>query len=513
MSNSASEENEEEQAFHPPSAHHPSAPSHESFDISTTVDPSYVIALIRKLLPSDIKDGEHDIRSGLICEQPKAEGRKEDAVDLPENGGEAEAMESSENYGKLDRPQHRSDDHNQGGSAREETWEECGCILWDLAASEDHAQFMVENLILEVLLANLVVSQSSRITEISLGIIGNLACHEMSRKKIASTNGLVGVVVEQLLLDDVPCLCEACRVLTLCLQGGEGVIWAEALQAEPILSRILWIAENALNPQLIEKSVGLLLAVLESQQEVAALLLPPLLKLDLSSLLIKLLAFEMSKLQGDRIPERYPVLDLILRTIEALSTIDDCSQGICLNRELLQLVKELIKLPDKFEVASSCVTAAVLIANILTDANHLASELSQDLNFLQGLFDVFPFASDDTEAQSAIWSVISRLLTLVQESEMSTSIFRHLVSILASKLDLIEDDLLARPFDYGEHKTNETPSTKIDARSIAMKRISDILRQWKFSDDRVKSTSSMEDYYINEEDVDKLLHCCCKASR
>ncbi|KAL0436351.1 UNVERIFIED_CONTAM: protein saal1 [Sesamum radiatum] len=511
MSNSLSQENEEEQAFQPPPAHHPSAPPHESFDISTTVDPSYVIALIRKLLPSDIKDGEHAVPTGLICEEPKAEGRKEGAVGLPENGGEAEAMESSENYGKLDQPQPRSDDHSQGGSTREEIWEECGCILWDLAASEDHAQFMVENLILEVLLANLVVSQSARITEISLGIIGNLACHEMSRKKITSTNGLVGVVVEQLLLDDVPCLCEACR--------GEGVIWAEALQAEPILSRILWITENALNPQLIEKlfvffpECRFTLGCFRKSTGSSSFTSSTFLEDGSFKSSDQTLGFRDEQLQGDRIPERYPVLDLILRAIEALSTMDDYSQEICLNRELLQLVKELIKLPDKFEVASSCVTAAVLIANILTDAKDVAFELSQDLNFLQGLLDVFPFASDDTEARSAIWSVMSRLLMLVQESEMSPSIFHHLVSILTSKLDQIEDDLLARPLDYGEYKTVDTPGRKMDAKFIAMKRISDILTRWKFLDDRVKSTSSMEDYYINEEDVDKLLHCCCNTSR
>ncbi|GFP95377.1 protein saal1 [Phtheirospermum japonicum] len=231
---------------------------------------------------------------------------------------------------------------------------------------------LVQNLILDVLLANLVVSQSSRITEISLGIIGNLACFEMPRKQIASKNGLVRAIVEQLLLDDIPSLGEACRLLTLCLQGSEGVIWAEALKAEQIISRILWIAENALNPQLLEKIVGLLLAVLESQPEVAAILIPPMLDLDLSSLLIKLLAFEMSTLKGERIPERYTVLDSVLRAIEALTTMDDYSQEICLNKELMQLVKELIELPDKFEVASSCVTAAVLIANILTDANRFS---------------------------------------------------------------------------------------------------------------------------------------------
>ncbi|XP_047968225.1 protein saal1 isoform X2 [Salvia hispanica] len=511
MSNSASEEHdhgdgvEELGELREPPYQNPSAPPHESFDVSTTVDPSYVISLIRRLLPSDV--------NGLVREEPAAEGVIEDATNLPENGGEAEAMESSENHDKLEGRELSNGYKDEGGTVGERTWEECGCILWDLAASEDHAQFMVQNLILEVLLASLAVSPSSRITEISLGIIGNLACHETARKCIASVNGMVGAIVEQLLIDDVPCLCEACRVLSLCLQGGEGIIWAEALQPEHILSRILWIAENALNPQLIERSVGLLMAILESQQEVATILVPPLLKLGLSSLLIKLLAFEMTKLKEDRTPERYSVLDLILRTIEELSTMDNCSEEICENKELLQLARELIDLPDKFEVASSCVTAAVLIANILTDATHFTSDLSQDLNFLKGLFDVFPFASEDTEAQTAIWSIISRILTVLQEREMTPAILNFLVSILASKLDLIEDELLAHPSDHEEQSTSDTSGAKLDARLVSMKRTFDILTYWKSSDDSIKNTSFAEGCCIKEEDVDKLLDLCRKASR
>ncbi|GFP95376.1 hypothetical protein PHJA_001681900 [Phtheirospermum japonicum] len=99
-----------------------------SFDISTTVDPGYVISLIRRLLPSDVQDGEHAVESGSIHDEPKAESRK------------AEAMESSGNNGELNGPEIRNDDRNR---AVEKTWEECGCVLWDLAASEDHAQFMV----------------------------------------------------------------------------------------------------------------------------------------------------------------------------------------------------------------------------------------------------------------------------------------------------------------------------------------------------------------------------------
>lgn len=49
--------------------------------------------------------------------------------------------------------------------------------------------------------------------EISLGIIGNLACHEVSRKQIASVKGLVEIIVDQLFVDDTPCLCEEFRYL------------------------------------------------------------------------------------------------------------------------------------------------------------------------------------------------------------------------------------------------------------------------------------------------------------
>lgn len=67
-----------------------------------------------------------------------------------------------------------------------------------------------------------------------------------------------------------------------------------------------------------------MLAVLESQQEVAAILIPPLLKLRLSSLLIKLLAFEMCKLKEDRTPERYsrfPSNYLILEFVGAIHSV------------------------------------------------------------------------------------------------------------------------------------------------------------------------------------------------
>uniref|UniRef100_A0A5B7BF14 Protein saal1 n=1 Tax=Davidia involucrata TaxID=16924 RepID=A0A5B7BF14_DAVIN len=506
-------------------AHHPTAPSDELFDVSTTVDPSYIISLIRKLLPPDVRNSNNSHGGDAhyaSTQGSKADGMEESVVSLAQNGVlngpniGIEAMDTVDDFDEL--AGCKGDDgscEKRGGSAGEDTWEECGCILWDLAASKTHAEFMVQNLVTEVLLTSLVGSQSVRVTEISLGILGNLACHEVSQKHIASTNGLIEIIVDQLFLDDTQCLCEACRLLTSGLQGSECVTWAEALQPEHILRRILWIAENTLNPQLIEKSVGLLLAILESQQEVIFVLLPPLMKLGLPSLLINLLDFEMNKLTGEKIPDRYSVLDLILRTMEALSAIDDYSQEICSNKELFQLLNVLVKLPDKIEVANSCVTAAVLIANILTDAADLALEISQDLSFLQGLLDIFPFTSDDMEARSAIWSIVARLLIRVQESEMSLSSLHQYVSVLVSKSDVIEEDLIDYQLDDSneEHENSTTSGAKLNARTTALKRIISILSQWTTLKDSVTESNFMEDNYVIDGNVDRLLECCRKYTK
>ncbi|VFQ96536.1 unnamed protein product [Cuscuta campestris] len=498
-----------EQESLPSLSHHPPPPSDELFDISTTVDPGYVISLIRKLLPIDDKDGDisgeqktEELKTVSVSASENCEGMSTD--DENKSLDVANDVDQVEKFQRLDVVCCGSTE--KGLAAGEEAWQECGCILWDLAASKPHAEFMVQNLILEVLFSSLLVSKSARMTEISLGIIGNLACHELSRKMISSTDGLTEAVLEQLFLDDIPCLCEACRVVTLCLQGDERVIWAEALRSEHLLSRMLWVVENTLNLQLIHKSIGLLLAALQSK-EVAVILQPPLMKLGLLRLLVDLFSFEMCKLREERLPERYYILDLVLQTIEALSVMDESSQEICADKELFVLLTNLIKLPEKIEVADSCVTAAVLIANILTDAADLTLEISQDLLFLQGLFRIFPFASADAEAKSALWSIIARFLVQVLKLELSPLQLHQYASVITSESEVIEEELL------DDHSPEEHGSTatlsRLVARNAALNSIVQILNQWVSVEDRIKESAAMGKYHVNKEDAHKLL-CCCE---
>lgn len=50
------------------------------------------------------------------------------------------------------------------------------CILWDMTAEKDIAMYLFENDFLKIVEAALEVSTEPRLTEILLGIIGNMCC-------------------------------------------------------------------------------------------------------------------------------------------------------------------------------------------------------------------------------------------------------------------------------------------------------------------------------------------------
>lgn len=125
------------------------------FDISTTVDPSYVISLIRKLLPIDSGSGEcdqineerhnyhtnpNDVVQGVVSRSgigivDTCSGDPE-SMDIGGNTNES-TSEERDKVSSCQEPEKSS------GSSMEEAWEDHGCVLWDLAASRTHAELMV----------------------------------------------------------------------------------------------------------------------------------------------------------------------------------------------------------------------------------------------------------------------------------------------------------------------------------------------------------------------------------
>ena len=100
--------------------------------VSSTVDPGYIISLIRKLLPGNVE-------SGISSRKDIAFGG-ESRISPHESSAE-EMIFKIERLGR--------NGNNDGvsrhleASVDEGAWEDCGCIIWDLSANRDHAEFMV----------------------------------------------------------------------------------------------------------------------------------------------------------------------------------------------------------------------------------------------------------------------------------------------------------------------------------------------------------------------------------
>ncbi|CAL4926703.1 unnamed protein product [Urochloa decumbens] len=466
-------EQEEDDGFEEDEAptHLPFAPSSELLDDMTTVDPSYTISLIRQLLPQGSNvEKEFSAKQGA----PEEKGVNSD-------NGESAQLENKD------------------------PWEECGCILWDLAASKPQAELMMNNLVLEVLLANLHVTESPRVKEICIGIMGNLACHESLVNAISTQNGLTATVVNQLFLDDSACLSETFRFLAAVLRSSASVSWAEALLPDEILSRVLWIVGNTLNSTLLEKSIDFLSTVIDNQG-VTAILLQPLIKVGLVDHVISLLASEIEKLSDESKFDRSASIDLILNFIEELSATDNCFELMSSSDQLIQVLDKIVKLPDKLEVSSYCASVVVILANLLADGKCAVPSLFHDLLFLEGLFDILPLVCDDNQARNALWCILARLLAQAQGIDMNSSSLEHFVSLLLGKFTLIKDDLESHRVDKEVEFSAEDAYLKHGI-SASLNTICCIVERW-IAD---KSSLSEEEAALTQSTIEnarKLLNYC-----
>lgn len=135
------------------------------FDISTTVDPGYIISLIRKLLPPDTRNS-HDLHGVGACNDSAEESKTTEMEECSRSPSKEtvssaaynniDAMETIDDFDKNGHQEvedeesfHRGAKPTVSVSVGEDAWEEYGCILWDLSATRTHAELMVSNCLLK----------------------------------------------------------------------------------------------------------------------------------------------------------------------------------------------------------------------------------------------------------------------------------------------------------------------------------------------------------------------------
>lgn len=536
----------------------------EHFDTSTLVDPSYIIHLIRQLLPHgaglkhESQQDEIDVTSAkdnnpMERMQDQSSVTANRNTNITNNDPEAPgscnhqgdvSQEISTNRENNQRHMQVEDDHHNllakdefssierknaylrqevgnmlddtehtESKAHEDPQEEAGCVLWDLAANPAHAKFMVENHLLDVLLAMLSVLIPDRMREICLGIMGNLACHAVPERAMVATNGLVQMVVRQLFFEDSPSLSETCRLLSAGMRSEETVSWGEALQSEQVLKRIMWIAATTMNSQLLEKSTELLLAMVDSHshKEETSTLLPSLMHLGLPEVLTDLLTCEITAISEGTSAHGDVVLDMVLQIGEALSLTDEYSAQLASNKEIFGLACKVIKLSGKDEVGPPGITAVVLVANLLAEQEKLIGEVLYDANFLNNLLELLPSSSDDPGARNALWSVLGIMFGNLATSQEMRSSRRDLVSVLARQSILIAEDLDDhRDEDNGEddkrpseHANSVSFNKGFKSKIVTVSKMVHLLDDWITLDEEI----SVQDLSRSVRTASKLLSC------
>ncbi|XP_012688558.1 protein saal1 [Clupea harengus] len=142
------------------------------------------------------------------------------------------------------------------------------CKVWDMAMDQNVAGFLQEFKAPDILLGVIAKSRCPRLTEICVGILGNMACFHDTCLDLSQNEDL-GAVLLLLLGDaDPPTLLETCRLLLTCMsQADASFLWLERMNQQPsVCPSLCFIMSSSTNVDLLVK-VGELVDKLFDEDE------------------------------------------------------------------------------------------------------------------------------------------------------------------------------------------------------------------------------------------------------
>uniref|UniRef100_A0A8C7LZC5 Serum amyloid A like 1 n=1 Tax=Oncorhynchus mykiss TaxID=8022 RepID=A0A8C7LZC5_ONCMY len=129
------------------------------------------------------------------------------------------------------------------------------CKIWDMAMDKDVAGFLQEFKAADILLGVITKSRCPRLTEICVGILGNIACFPDTCLTLSQNNDLGAVLLLLLGDTDPPTLLETTRLLLTCVsQSDVSSLWLERVrQQTSVCSSLCFIMCSSTNMDLLVK--------------------------------------------------------------------------------------------------------------------------------------------------------------------------------------------------------------------------------------------------------------------
>ncbi|CAB1433231.1 unnamed protein product [Pleuronectes platessa] len=148
-----------------------------------------------------------------------------------------------------------SEEESEGPMQLEDDDEEDLSRVWDMTMDKDVAGFMLEFKAPDILLGMIVKSKCPRLTEICVGILGNMACFPDTCLTLSQNEDLVAVLLLLLADADPPTLLETSRfLLTGLSQKDVCSLWLQRIrQQTSVQSNLCFIMSSSTNKDLLEK--------------------------------------------------------------------------------------------------------------------------------------------------------------------------------------------------------------------------------------------------------------------
>ncbi|KAJ8024000.1 Protein SAAL1 [Holothuria leucospilota] len=126
------------------------------------------------------------------------------------------------------------------------------CKLWDMTANEDVALFLEEWKSPDILLSVIEKTNAPRVTEICMGILGNMVCTSSISKSLSEKPELVALTLSMLSGRDPPTLVETCRFLNTALSHPESSSqWLSSIKEdEEVFQNLAFILQSSTNVEL-----------------------------------------------------------------------------------------------------------------------------------------------------------------------------------------------------------------------------------------------------------------------
>ncbi|KAJ8674764.1 hypothetical protein QAD02_010550 [Eretmocerus hayati] len=145
------------------------------------------------------------------------------------------------------------------------------CTLWDMSAEPDIVKFLMQNDFFKMAEFTLQISEEPRLTEIIVGIVGNMSCNSEALQSLVTSVKLVPAILSLISSDDKETILQVLRIIQSVIwdvQNNPESPWVETLKECKIIGEsIPFILTSSTSEELLASTIEVVYSITELESD------------------------------------------------------------------------------------------------------------------------------------------------------------------------------------------------------------------------------------------------------